>query len=453
MEQDFQNQVGPEVVELIVADRLAEAAALYQTADPDPDETRAFFGSLDSATAAAFVSAITDESKAREVLLWLPPEQVGPMIGELDPPVAAALIGQLPSDERADVLASLDDDARTAIQSQLPAEARADAAALLQYPPDTAGGLMETELLKFPTTTTVREAIRDLRSNQERYAQIGVQYIYLIGDNRRLAGVAPLRDLMLAPEDAPLATLIRREPATLRDTDDLHEVANAFDEHTFIALPVVDSNGVLLGVVNRADASESEQHQTEDQYRVSQGIVGGEELRSMPVALRLRRRTAWLGINLLLCLGGAAVIALHQETLAKAIVVAAVLPVVSATSGNAAMQAAAVSIRELTLGIIEPRTWRRVLAHELSLAVLMAIPLGLGVAALARLWGADWTIGAAVGGAMAINALVAIAIGAICPLVLRRFEVDPALASGPIATTMADVSGFALTLTLVAWAS
>lgn len=425
----------------------------FARADLGPDATRAYFGSLGQEQAAETLAAIADDDRAREVLLWLPREQSGAILGSIDPARAASIIAGLPSDERADLLAAIEQEPRSAIQSLLPLNARRDADRLLAYPPDTAGGLMETEFVAYPGSAPVRDAIRDLRSNQKKYSGIGVQYVYLLDAEDRLCGVAPLRDLMLAAEDSPLLSLATRAPAAVRDTASLHEVAATFDEHPFLALPVVDESGVMLGVISRADATEGEQEEAEDDYRLSQGIVGGEELRSMPVGIRLRRRSAWLGVNLLLCLGGAAIVAIHKDTLAKAIVVAAVLPVISATSGNAAMQAAAVSIRELTLGVIDPAAWRRVLAHELMLAALMAIPLGGAVALLSRFWGAPWTVGAAVGIAMALNALVAIGIGAVCPLLLRRLSVDPALASGPISTTLADVSGFALTLTLVAAAT
>lgn len=439
--------------EALARNDFGAAACAYAASDPDPDATRAFFSSLDTARASRLLASLSDNAKAREVLLWLPRERSAAILTALDPDACAGLIEGLPSDERADLLAALPDETREAVRVLLPADAQADAAKLLQYAAGTAGGLMETELLSYPVSATVRDAIRDLRANQEKYAGIGVQYVYLVDDARRLLGVAPIRDLMLAREEATLSTLIKRAPANVQDTATTHEVAMAFDEHPFLALPVVDERGVLLGVVNRADATEREQEEAEDDFRVSQGIVGGEELRSMPIAHRLRRRGVWLGVNLLLCLGGAAVIALHQHTLAKAIAVVSVLPVVSATSGNAAMQAAAVSIRELALGVIDPRAWLRVLKHELMLAALLALPLGGAVAFLSRAWGASWTIGAAVGVAMALNALVAIGIGAICPLLLRQFKIDPALASGPITTTMADVSGFALTLGLVALAA
>ncbi len=440
-----------QVAALIEEGNVAEAARIYQSADPDPDATRALFGTLNTAESAALVGALTERSKVDEILRWLPYEQTGAILSVLDPVVAARLLASLRSDDRTDLLAEVvDEESRAAIQAALPAEAQASTARLLEYDPDTAGGLMETEYLSFPAETTVTQAIANLRANQERYAAIGVQYVYVLDAKRRLLGVVPIRDLMLGSEGATVGSLIRRKPAIILDTAGMRELALAFDEYPFVGLPVVDQSGAMLGVVSRADATEAEHEEAEETYRVSQGIVGGEELRSMPVTLRLRRRTAWLGVNLILCLGGAAVIAMHQKTLSSAIVVAAVLPVISATSGNAAMQAAAVSIRELTLGIIDPGAWRRVLVHEISMAMLMALPLGFAVAFLSKVWGASWAIGAAVGGAMAMNTLAAIGIGAVCPLVLRRLKVDPALASGPICTTLADIAGFAMTLTLVA---
>lgn len=424
------------------------AARLLAEMAPEPADVRSLFGDLPSAAGLPLLHELDDEA-IRNVLLWLPPEQSAGLLAEAEPRDAARWVARLPSDERIDLLSLMDPERCELIQAHLPAEARAESARLLRYAPDSAGGLMETELLAHPSSATVRDVIRDIRSNQERYAALGVQYLYVVDEGRRLVGVAQLRDLLMSPEERPLDALVSRGPAFVRDTATTHELADLFDAHAYHGLPVLDENGVLLGAVSRADVIESEHHESEEQYRVSQGIVGGEELRSMPVLVRVRRRGVWLAVNLVLCLGGAAIIAARSDTIAKALVVAAVLPVVSAMSGNAAMQAAAVTIRELALGVIEPRAWRRVLLHELALAGLLALPLGLAVAVLSRLWGAPAGTGLAVGIAMAANTLFAVSVGAVCPLVLRRLNIDPALASGPISTTFADISGFALTLSLV----
>lgn len=427
---------------------VAQAAERLGALQIEPAEVRGLFGSMSVEVSAAILGVLREE-RAAEFMVLVPPEHAAEILGQMDAPKAASLLASLHSDTRADLLSLVHESAREAITPHLPADVRADLARLMRYPPETAGGLMETELLAFPAEATVGDVIRNLRANQQRYAEIGVQYLYVIDDSRRLLGVAPMRDLLMAPEDAKLESLPRNELVSVRDTATTRELADVFDTHPYQGMPVVDAAGGLLGTVNRADVTESEHHQSEEQYRRSQGIVGGEELRTMSVLSRLRRRGAWLGINLVLCLGGAAIIALQQGTIAKALVVAAILPVISATSGNAAMQAAAVSIRELTLGVLDPGSWRRVLWHEGMLAALLAVPLGLAVALLARVWGAGGDIGLAVGVAMGINTLLAIGIGSVCPLVLRRLQIDPALASGPITTTVADITGFALTLTLV----
>lgn len=425
-------------------------AAWLTGANLEAAKIRGVFGTIPISTGAATLGVLKP-ARAAEVLQLLPPDQAASLLARVEPHRAAELLSNMASDERADLLAAVEDGARNAIAECLPPQLKAETARLLKYPPATAGGLMETEVLANLGSATVREVIRDLRANQQRYAALSVQYLYIVDESRRLLGVAPMRDLLLAPEDARLEALARPEPVWVKDTTPTRELAALFDIHPYYGVPVVDAGGVLLGTVNRADVTESEYHQSEEQYRRSQGIVGGEELRFMPLILRARRRGAWLGVNLVLCLGGAGVIAAFQETLAKAIIVAAVLPVISATSGNAAMQAAAVSVRELTLGVIEIGAWRRVLSQELAVAAMLALPLGAAAAGVATLSGAGWTVGAAVGMAMTINVAVAVVLGALCPLLLRRLNIDPALASGPVTTSLADVSGFALTLGFVTY--
>lgn len=441
------NEFNPEHGESELNDPARIAAWLARD-DLRATQIRGVFSAVPSAIAADTLALLGVDRAADSVRL-LPVEQAAGLLSHIPSPRAAQILAQLPSDERADVLAALEPPAREAIADLLPEPMRAEAARLLRYRPDTAGGLMETELIAKPGSTTVGEVISDLRANQQSYAELKVQYLYIVDDSRRLLGVAPLRDLVLAPEDAPLASFVTSRPVAVSDAASTQELADIFDLHPYQGVPVVDAQGTLLGTVNRADVLESEQHQSDERYRRSQGIVGGEELRSMPVVQRLRRRGAWLGVNFVLSLGGAAVIAAFQDTLAKAIVVAAVLPIISAASGNAAMQAAAVSVRELTLGVVRAAGWRRVLAQELPLAVMLAGLLGVTVGTLSALWGAGWTLGIAVGAAMAINGALAVVLGALCPLLLRRWKIDPALASGPVTTTLSDISGFALTLAFV----
>jgi magnesium transporter len=178
----------------------------------------------------------------------------------------------------------------------------------------------------------------------------------------------------------------------------------------------------------------------------SLGISSGEELRSMPPLERSRRRLAWLSINIVLNLLAASVIAAYEETLQGAIALAVFLPIISDMSGCSGNQAVAVSLRELSLGVVRPGEIGRVLVKEITVGLLNGLALGVLLGAVALAWRGDPTLGLVVGLALAINTVLAVSIGGSVPLAIKRFGWDPALASGPILTTLTDVCGFFLTL-------
>ena len=180
----------------------------------------------------------------------------------------------------------------------------------------------------------------------------------------------------------------------------------------------------------------------------SSGIVGGEELRSMSLWRRSSRRLSWLSVNILLNIVAASVIAFYQDTLAAVIALAVFLPIISDRSGCSGNQAVAVSIRELTLGLLKPNELFRVLFKEAGIGLLNGSVLGALIGIVAWVWQGNPYLGLVVGGALAANTLLAVLIGGLVPLVLRRFGMDPALASGPILTTVTDMCGFFLVLSL-----
>jgi magnesium transporter len=179
----------------------------------------------------------------------------------------------------------------------------------------------------------------------------------------------------------------------------------------------------------------------------SQGIVGGEELRTMPILLRSRRRLSWLSVNILLNMVAASVIAFHQETLSAVIALAVFLPIISDMSGCSGNQAVAVSMRELSLGVVRPAEVTRVWLQEISVGLINGTVLGILIGLSAWLWKGSILLGIVVGAALTINTVVAVSLGGTVPLILKRFGVDPALASGPILTTVTDMVGFFLALT------
>ena len=287
-----------------------------------------------------------------------------------------------------------------------------------------------------------------MEQNVESYRDYVVQYSYVIDARGRLVGVLRMRDLLLAPRGLSIGRLMLRDPLTVRDTSNLDELRSFFSSHAFFGVPVVDSRGVLLGLVQRSDVEQAQADRAGTDYLKSQGIVGGEELRTMPLWQRSRRRLAWLSINIVLNVVAASVIAFYQETLAAVIALAVFLPIISDMSGCSGNQAVAVSMRELSLGLVRPAEVFRVWLKEIAVGVINGLALGALLAGVGWAWKGNPILGLVVGVAMALNTMLAVSIGGTLPLLLRRFRMDPALASGPILTTVTDMCGFFLLLSL-----
>jgi magnesium transporter len=202
----------------------------------------------------------------------------------------------------------------------------------------------------------------------------------------------------------------------------------------------------MLGVVRRRAVYDAVAERAEVDHLKSQGIVGGEELRSMPTNVRSRRRLSWLSVNILLNIIAASVIAQYQDVLGAVIVLAVFLPIISDMSGCSGNQAVAVSMRELSLGIIKPADFFYVWRKEAIVGLINGITLGILIAGVAWVWQGNGWIGLVVGFALAVNTVIAVSIGGTVPVVLKSLKVDPAVASGPILTTITDMCGFFLLL-------
>ena len=380
----------------------------------------------------------------------LPVSQAADAIEEVEPIAAAVLLEELDSDDRVDVLAAIEEEDREAIL-KVTAPATADEArTLLEYGPETAGGLMHTEYLAVRSRRTVASSVDEIRRAADVYAGYSIQYIYALDDDGRLEGVVPLRALLLSPPGVEIRDLMVRDPLILRVDDSLDALYDIFQETSFLGAPVVDESGLMLGVVERAAIDDATIDHAEADHMKSLGIASGEELRSMPPLERSRRRLAWLSINIVLNLIAASVIAAYEETLQAAIALAVFLPIISDMSGCSGNQAVAVSLRELSLGVVRPAEIFHVLTKEAFVGILNGCALGGLLAGVAFLWRGDVILGAVVGMALALNTVLAVSIGGTVPLLIKRFGWDPALASGPILTTLTDVCGFFLTLSFAA---
>jgi len=323
------------------------------------------------------------------------------------------------SDQQADLLAGLDHKDSQAILNGMPPEEAAKAHRLLSYQADVAGGLMIREYLSYDSALCVEEVLDDLRQHRKRYAAYDVQYAYVVDIRNRLVGVLPIRDLLLTSRQVKLQDLMHPAPYCVDANASLDELRQHFNQRPYLGLPVVDADNRLVGVLLRVAVFKASSDEANRTFLKSSGIVGGEELRSMSLWRRSSRRLSWLSVNIVLNIAAASVIAFYQDTLTAVIALAVFLPIISDMSGCSGNQAVAVSIRELTLGLVKPREILRVVLKESS-----------------------------VGSALAANTLLAVLIGGLVPLVLRGLKLDPALASGPILTTVTDMCGFFFVLSL-----
>jgi magnesium transporter len=393
---------------------------------------------------ASVLSALPPE-EAAGLVDRLPEAQAVELLERLEPEAAVAILEELPSSEQADLIGGLGGAGAEAILERMDADEAERARELGRYASDVVGGLMGTELVRYGDHLTVAHVVEDLRRRADELRDYEVQYAYVCDSLGRLVGVLRLRDLLLAPTTTLLAELMIPNPVTIQDDASLEEAADLFQRVGYLGVPVVDAGGRLLGVLRSRAVDEAVgDRQSSDLLKV-QGIVR-EEIRTMPLLRRSSRRLAWLSINIVLNVAAASVIALYQDTLQAVIALAVFLPIISDMSGCSGNQAVAVSMRELTLGLVRPTELLRVLSKELSVGLVNGIVLGLVVALVALLWKGNVYLGLVVGLALSLNTLVAVALGGTVPLLLKRCRVDPAVASGPILTTVTDMCGFFLVL-------
>jgi magnesium transporter len=426
---------------------------------PDAKELRRVLEALSAAETARAVSRLSSQEQSQLLMILEPQEaaeviegfsdtQAIELIEDLPAENAAAIVDEIPSDRQADLLAELDEkDAEAILKEMSPEEADA-VRHLLSYDPDTAGGLMIKEYVAYAEEDRVHDVLEDLENNRETYKDYHVQYLYVRDKDGRLVGVLRIHDLLYTPRDALLKTIMIKDPLHVPVQSTTGELLGFFNEHKFFGAPVVDPGNRLVGVVLPEAVEEASVKRATRQFLGVSGIIGGEEFRTMPLMVRSGRRFSWLSINIVLNIIAASVIAYYQDTLAAVIALAVFLPMISDMSGCSGNQAVAVSMRELTLGLVRPKEILRVIGKELGLGALNGLSLGLLLGGVAVLWKGNPFLGLVVGLALMANTMLAVTFGGVLPLVLKSIKLDPALVSSPVLTTVTDMCGFFLVLSL-----
>lgn len=395
---------------------------------------------------ARMLSLVTAETGARifeELALPLQIELL--RLGRL--PAIEAILKNVDSDDAADVLGALEPAEKQRWLDTLPSQEKTEAQSLLAYPADTAGGLMAKEYVSVPVNLTAGEVVNRLQAMAPSFEHIRVTYVYAVDEGGVLRGVLPMRDLALRPRETPVSSFMVTAVITMPSGASKREVAELFRERNLLALPVVTDDGKLAGIITADDVIDVIQELANEEMLKISG-VSLEESRELPIAKTLKGRFSWLALNILLNLISASVIAFYEHTLSEVIALAFFLPIISDMSGTSGMQAVVVSVRDLALQRILPRDYFKVLRYEIMVGFLNGLALGIIVGLVAYFLKGIPMLGAVVALALWINTVISVVVGGVIPLALKRLGFDPALSSGPILTTVTDMMGFLILLSL-----
>lgn len=378
---------------------------------------------------------------AADVLVELNDPSREEIIEETSPVRLAEIAGEMESDDAADLIAELPAETASLVLRNMGREEMEKVTELLRYPEDTAGGIMKRELLAITEDGTIAQAVRALQKLAQQGDVEDVYNVFVVDRGGRLAGVLPVRRLLLMDSSTPIRKAVDEALIKVHTGVDQEEVANLFKKYDLISLPVVDEGDRLVGRITIDDVVDViEEESTEDIMRM--GGVDEDDRIFCPPSRSVRRRLPWLYVNLVSALMAASVVALFQETISKVVMLAVFMPVVAGMGGNAGTQTLTLITRAIALGEIASENVRRALIKESIVALVNGIAVGSVMALGTYIWRGEWMLGTVLGMALIANMFLAGAVGTVVPLMLKRVGVDPAVASGIIVTTVTDAFGF-----------
>ena len=406
----------------------ADRADLYERLEP---ELREAFLSLLSAEDAGELLGYLEEEVREEVAARMPRATLARVLDKTSHDVAVDVLRTLPPSDTARVLSAM--------------VTAPEVTPLLGHEDESAGGLMTRGYVALHPEMTVQQAITFMRLRKPLADE--AYYLYVLDAANHLQGVVNLRELMVSEPETPIVEVMTKDAITVGPDTDQEEVARLIQHYRLRALPVVDENLVLKGIVTADDAmTVASEEATEDMYRIV-GLLSDDSVHA-PVIVSARRRLPWLAINLVTAFLAAAMVAVFEDTIAKAAALAVFMPVVAGQGGNSGIQSITIVVRGLALGEIQPEDARRVLAKEVSIGLVKGLVFGAIIGAAAWAWQGAPAWGLVVGLALMLNMFVAGFLGATIPLGLRALKLDPAIASGIFLTAFTDVLGFLFLLGL-----
>ena len=428
--------------QLAQLDRALDAGTLADVAgivgDLSPGDAAHLITSYPPRVRQVLWSLLEAEQEA-EVLNELPEELRNQFLVEMEPQALASIVGQLDDDDVADILHDLPESITEQVLAIMDEADRSRIATVLAFPDDVAGGLMSTDTITIRADLTLDVVMRYLR----RHAEIPENTDSLVVVNRddRFVGILPIRTLLVADPQQSVREMMVTSRDAIPAQLDAAEVARLFERNDWISAPVIDEQGRLLGRITIDDVVDVIREEADHSLTSLGGIADDEDTFST-VLQTAPRRALWLGVNLITAFVAASVINMFQDTIEKVVALAVLMPIVASMGGIAGTQTLTVLIRGIAMGQLNSRNQRWLVGREAMVGLFNGALWALVVAVAASLWFQDWTLALIIGAAMVINLLTAGVAGALIPLALRGWGIDPALAGGVLLTTVTDVVGF-----------
>lgn len=394
------------------------------------------------------VWGLVDPEDDGEVLVHVGDEVRESLLSDMDAQEVVAAADTLDIDDLAELVDDLPQHLVDEVLKSMDRENRERLEQVLSYPEDTAGRLMNPELVTVRGDVSVDVVLRYLRMRGE--LPTNTNHIYVVSRRHQYLGRIPLATLVTADPDALINELMDSDVAPIRADTTSEDVARHFADHDLISAPVVDENNVLLGRITVDDVVDVIREEAEETVKSLAGLSADEELFT-PAPRAARRRAIWLGVNLLTAFIAASVIGRFEAALDQIVALAVLMPIVASMGGNAGLQAMTLTVRGLALGQLAGSNVRVLLTKELLVGLMNGTSWAVVVASAAFLWFGNPLISAAIGGAMVINLFCAALAGVLVPVGLARMKIDPAIAGSVIVTTVTDVMGFFSFLGLGTW--
>lgn len=453
---------------------LPPAELLYLLAG-DPPELSEMLATLQNADVADLLDELPPDAAAR-VVAAMPFNLAVQLFDEpglerrveifhyLDDWIAAPLLGAMSSDEQVALIRELDDTERARLLARLDQSTQRELALLLRYPPDTAGGIMTTEFLSVPSTWTVDQALRHIR--EVGGVKETVYAIYVVDDENRLIHVASLRELVTSDRQQLMSQVgARKTPVVVAPLQDREEVARVISKYDLLAVPVVEHDGRILGIVTVDDVIDVlVAEETEDVQKLGGLEALDEPYLEVGLAKMLRKRGGWLAALFLGETLTATAMAFFEDEIAQAVVLALFIPLIISSGGNSGSQATTLVIRAMALGQIKLEDWWRVVRREFAAGLSLGLLLGtigflrivlwefVGGMGGSTLYGEHYLLVALTVSLSLIGIVTwGTLIGSTLPFILRRLGFDPASASAPFVATIVDVTGIVIYFTLAAF--